>query len=560
MSDVYAEKPWLKNYDENVPPTLEYESKTFTEKFREIVEKFPDKTALIYLGKHITYRELDLLSNRLAAYLIRSGLKPGDVVGLHMPNIPANYISIIGVQKAGCVSTGLSPLLTPPEMEHQIIDSRTKVIISVDILFEKIAEVADKTAFSTAIVTEIADFLPGVKRVLGKLLKKIPTAEVTPLSGKTVVRFMDAVNGMPEDRVEVKRNIDDTVFLMYTGGTTGPAKGAILTHRGYMSNRHQTLTYLDLKSDIVALSAFPLFHIAGLAMGGFSLMNGSTQICVPNPRDSHFIIEALEKYKPDIIVNVPTVFFELMKQPKFKELDKSNLKFCLSAAAPFPPENIAELESIIGPNFIELYGMTETSPVTCCNPRYGKKKPSSIGMPLPDTEFKLIDPETGQLAPLGEPGEIAVRGPQLMEGYYEQPEETANAVRDGWMFTGDVARMDEDGYFYIVDRVKDMVNISGFKVFTRELDDVLAKHPDIEMAATIGVPDPDRPGSERVAAAVVLKPGIEASEAEKEKLIAYLRENVAPYKVPKVVEFMDELPTSGVGKVLKRELKKMMEK
>jgi long-chain acyl-CoA synthetase len=196
----------------------------------------------------------------------------------------------------------------------------------------------------------------------------------------------------------------------------------------------------------------------------------------------------------------------------------------------------------------------------CINPRYGKKKASSIGMPLPDTEFKLVDPGTGELVPRGEPGEIAIRGPQLMKGYFSQPEETANAVRDGWMFTGDIARMDEDGYFYIVDRVKDMVNISGFKVFTRELDDVLAKHPDIDMAATIGIADPDRPGSERVAAAIVLKPDIEGNDAEKEQIIAYMRENVAPYKMPKLIEFMDELPTSGVGKVLKRELKDMMGK
>lgn len=559
MGDIYSEKPWLKNYDENVPATLEYEEKTFAEKFQETVEKYADKVAIIYVGREFTYRELDDLSNQLAAYLIKSGLKPDDVVGLHMPNIPANYISIIAVQKAGCISTGLSPLLTPPEMEHQINDAKLKAVISTDILFDKIAEVADKTDFSTAIVTEIGEFL-GFKKVLGKLLKKIPTGEVTPLPGKNVVRFADALKGMPKDRVQVKRGIDDLIFIMYTGGTTGLAKGALLTQRSYMSNRLQTITYLDFKPNIMVLSAFPLFHIAGLALGGFTLTIGATQICVPNPRDTHFLIEAIEKYKPDMIINVPTVFFELMKQPEFKGLDLSNLKFCLSAAAPFPPENIAELESIIGPNFIELYGMTETSPVTCCNPRYGKKKPSSIGMPLPDTEFKLVDPDTGQLAPLGEPGEIAVRGPQLMDGYFNQPEETANAVRDGWMFTGDVAKMDEDGYFYIVDRVKDMVNISGFKVFTRELDDVLAKHPDIDMAATIGIADPDRPGSERVAAAIVLKPGIEANDAERDKILAFMRENVAPYKMPKLVEFMDELPTSGVGKVLKRELKDQMGK
>jgi long-chain acyl-CoA synthetase len=559
MNDVYAEKPWLKNYDKHVSSTLTYEDKTFAEKFQEIVGKYPNKTALVYMGREITYRDLDELSNQLAQYFISIGLKPDDVVGLHMPNIPANYISIIAVQKAGCVSTGLSPLLTPNEMEHQLNDSGAKVIITVDILFEKIAEVADTTKFSTVIVSEIADFMPGIKRVLGKLLKKIPTAEVQPLAGRTVTKFMDAIGEMPKNPVTADRGIDDMIFMMYTGGTTGPAKGAVLTQRSVMSNRGQTLTWLDIGPEFLALSAFPLFHIAGLFFGICCLSTGATQICVPNPRDTHFIINMIKAYKPAAVVNVPTVFFELMKKPEFKKLDLSELKWCLSAAAPFPPEHIGELESIIGEsNFIELYGMTETSPVTCCNPRYGKKKPSSIGMPLSDTEFKLIDPETGELAKPGEPGEIAIRGPQVMKEYYNQPEETSNAIRDGWMFTGDVARMDEDGYFYIVDRVKDMVIVSGFKVFTRELDDVLMMHPDIALAASVGTPDPERPGSERVAAAVVLKPGVEKDDAQRENIIEYLKENVAPYKVPKMIKFMEELPTSGVGKVLKRELKKQM--
>lgn len=559
MSDIYAQKPWLKSYDKNVAPTLKYENKTFAEKFKEAAEKFPDKTALIYMGARLSYREVDMLSSQVAGFIIKSGLKPGDVVGLHMPNIPAHYLAIIGVQKAGCVSTGLSPLLTPMEMEHQLNDSGTKMIFTVDILFSKIAEVAKKTSFNTVVVSEIADFLPGIKRVLGKALKKIPTAPITPLSGKTVTRFTEIIKTIPKEHVLVKRSIDDMIFMMYTGGTTGPSKGAVLTQKSYMNNRDQVLAWLDMGPEDIALSAFPLFHIAGLALGGFSIATGITLICVPNPRDTHFIINCIKSYKPTFIVNVPTVFFELMKKPEFKAVDLSTVKWCLSAAAPFPPENMKELESIIGEgNFIELYGMTETSPVTCCNPRYGKKKAGSIGLPISDTEFKLIDPETGQPAKLGEPGEIAVRGPQVMKGYYNKPEETANAIRDGWMFTGDVARMDEDGYFYIVDRVKDMVIVSGFKVFTRELDDVLAKHPDIDMAASIGIPDPDRPGSERIGIAVVLKPGVEKSEAEKEKIIKFLKDAVAPYKVPKVVEFMDQLPTSGVGKILKRELRKMM--
>lgn len=560
MSDAYSEKPWLRNYDKNVAPGLTYEEKTFAEKFAETVAKYPDKTALIYMGRSLSFREVDELSNRLANFLIASGLRPDDVVGLHMPNIPANYIGVIGVQKAGCVSTGLSPLLTASEMQHQLIDSGTKVVLTVDILYDRIAEVAAKAPFTTVVVTEIADFLPGIKRVLGKLLKKIPTAEVEPISGKIVKRFMDVMKEAPADPVQVKRGFDDMIFMMYTGGTTGPAKGAMLTQRGYMSNRQQVLAWLDLKPEDIALSAFPLFHIAGLALGGFTMTNGITQICVPNPRDSHFLIECLKAYRPTFVVNVPTVYFELLKLPAFRKLDlKKHLKWCLSAAAPFPAEYIKDLESIIGRgNFIELYGMTEMSPVMICNPRYGVKKPTSIGMPISDTLVKLIDPETGQPAKPGEPGEIVITGPQIMKGYYKKPEETANAVRGGWMHTGDVATMDGDGYFYIVDRVKDMVIVSGFKVFTRELDEVLAKHPDIEMAASVGIPDPERPGSERVAIAIVLRPGIAGDDEKKAKITQYLRDNVAAYKVPRVIEFMDALPTSGVGKILKREIKKML--
>jgi acyl-CoA synthetase (AMP-forming)/AMP-acid ligase II len=560
MEDIYLGKPWLKNYDSNVPPNLSYDNRTFCELFRETVQKFPDKPAVIYLGRILTFRDLDKLSNRLANYFIKGGLKPGMVVGLHMPNIPAHYIGVIAIQKAGLVSTGLSPLLTANELTHQIIDSGAQIALTVDVLYEKLYEIAGKTGLKSILVSSIADFLPPVKAFLGKLLKKIPTAEVKPIAGVKVERFTDAIKAMPEDAVESKKGMDEPMYMMYTGGTTGPAKGALLTQKNIMCNVSQITTWMDIGPEDTFLCAFPLFHIAGLALGAVSLVKGMTQIAVPNPRDTHFLIESLKKYKPTALVNVTTIYLELMKKPEFRAIDFSGVKWCMSAAQPFPPENIKEFESIIGQGkLVELYGMTETSPVTCCLPRYGKKKPGSIGMPMPDTIFRLIDPETGNSAPLGEPGEIAIYGPQVFTlGYYNKPEETAHALRDGWMFTGDIAKMDEDGYFYIVDRLKDMVIVSGFKVFTRELDDVLTEHPDIEMAASFGVPDPERAGSERVACAVVLKSGIEKSDTEREKIISHLKEHVAAYKVPKKIIFMDQLPLSGVGKVLKRELRKMV--
>jgi len=551
--DVYAQKPWLKHYDDHVPEHLEYENKPYAVKFREVVEKVGDNIALIYMDNIITFKEVDRLSNQLAAYLIEIGLKPDDVVGLHALNIPANYVAMVAVQKAGCVSTGLSPLLTPHEMEHQLNDSGAKLVLTMDLLFGAIAAVADKCDFSTVIVAGTTDFMPG----------EFPPVQVQEIPGKTVVSFFDAIEGMPEDPVLVPRTMDDTIFIMYTGGTTGPAKGAVLTQANFMANCQQTLTWADEPgcNGEVGISAFPMFHMAGLAMAAGLLQGGMGQICVPNPRDLDFIINAIEKHNPTSIINVPTIFFELLKKPEFRALDFSNIGYCISGAAPMPPDSIVEMESVVGENkFIELYGMTETSPVSVCNPRYGMKKVGSVGLPYPDTELKLTDPETDEPVPLGDTGEICVRGPEVMKGYFNKPEETANAVRDGWMHTGDLGRMDEDGYLYVVDRLKDMVIVSGFKVFTRELDDELDKHPDVEMSATFGFPDPNRPGSERVMAAVVLKPGIEKSDEEKEKILAYLRDTVAPYKVPKVLNFYDTLPTSAVGKVLKRELKEMMKK
>ena len=559
MEELYLQKPWLKNYDKHVPPNMNYDSRTFCEQFKAVVEKYPDKPAVIYLGRALTFRELDVFSNQLANYFKNNGIAPGTVVGLNLPNIPAHYIAILAVQKADCVSTGLSPLLTSSELVHQINDSGTQIVLTVDILYEKLYEAVPKTKLKKILVSSVADYLPAVKAFLGKLLKKIPQPEVKPIPGVNVERYMDAMRNMPQTAVIGKKGMDELLYMMYTGGTTGPAKGAMISQRNAVGNIQQIKTWLDLTSNDIMLSAFPLFHIAGKCVGTASLLNGITQIAVPNPRDNKFLIDVIKKHKPTAVVNVTTIFLELMKKPEFRALDFSGINWFMSAAQPFPPDNIKEFESIVGKNkLVELYGMTETSPVTCCLPRYGKKKPGSIGMPVSDTIFKLIDPETGKAAALGEPGEIAIFGPQVFKGYFNQQEETAHALRDGWMFTGDIAKMDEDGYFYIVDRLKDMVIVSGFKVFTRELDDVLAEHPDVEAAASFGIPDPERAGSERVASAIVLKPGIEKSDAEREKINAYLKEKVAPYKVPKRILFMDQLPTSGVGKVLKRELRKMV--
>lgn len=563
MQDPYSGKPWLKFYDKHVPPSLNYPSKTFVELFQDAVEAVPGKTLVNYMGASLSFRELDELSNKFANFLKARGLKPGDVVGVNLPNLPAYYIAIIGILRAGCLLSGVSPLLSAKEMEYQLNDSGAKVLLTLDLLSGKAAEALTKTGVKSMVVVEIADFLPAIKRVLGKLLKKIPTRPVPPVSGKEMIRFMDILKTMPSTPVLESIGVSAPCLMQYTGGTTGPSKGAVLTHRNMVCHITQFGVWVDLKmGQGTLLSAFPLFHQAGLFIGMLAMAYGCTQIAIPNPRDLDFIIAAIKKHKPKAIGNVPTIFMELMKKEAFRKLDFSWLEWCGSGAAPFPPEYIKEFENIVGKGkLVEVFGMTETSPITTALPFYGKKVPGSVGIPLPDTEVKLVDPETGSIVPVGKPGEFVAKGPQVFTiGYHEKPEETANTLRDGWIYTGDVCQMDENGYFYVVDRMKDMVNISGFKVFTRQVDDVLMEHPDIDVAATIGLPDPARPGSEIVVSALVLKPDREKSEAMREKIGQYMREKVAPYKVPKRIEFMDQLPTSGVGKILKRELRAMLSK
>jgi long-chain acyl-CoA synthetase len=559
VSDIYSRKPWLKFYDKGVKPKLEYPRISYAQYAREAFETVPDRVALYYLGRSIKFRDLDILSNRFAHFLIENGCRAGDVVGVHSPNIPASYISSIGVQKAGCVFTGVSALLTAEELEYQLNDSGAKVLVTLDLLFETVRKAVGTTGVKTVIVASVADYLPPIKKALGKLLKRIPTGRISDVPGIKVIRFADALKDMPEDLVDVEVKPEDPCLLIYTGGTTGRPKGAVLTHNNIVHHMIQNNAWLGLTvGKDITLCPYPMFHIAGsfIAMG--CIAHGNSLIAIPNPRDLPFLISAIKKYRPTSILAVPTLYLALMKLPEFRALDFSGIQYFISGSAPFPAENIKEFEELTGGKLIESYGLTESTTVIASLPYRGLKKVGSAGIPYPDTEVKLVDPDSGKVVPLGEPGEIVARGPQVFKGYHNQPEETAHTLRDGWIHTGDVAIMDEDGYFYIVDRIKDMVNVSGFKVFTRMVDEVLVEHPDVDNAATIGLPDPARPGSEIVASAIVLKPGVERGEETKQGIVRYMKEKVSPYKVPKVIVFMDQLPMSAVGKVLKRELRRML--
>ena len=566
----YADRFWKKSWDEGIHDLdpKEWESVGhFAESLRPAFEQYADSIALAYLGKEITYAELDEYSNQFAQMLIANGFNKGDVVAINMPNIPEYVVALVGAQKAGCIVSGVSPLLSTVQIEYQLNDlgsgDKKVCLATLDAVFEgHITKIYSKVpALKLVVTTNVASFLGKIKLTLAKLLKKVPKGKVTPLPGITVLDFHgDVFKNYPTTPVNVDINNDDIAYIQYTGGTTGPPKGAMLTHKNALSDLLIVQHWLGWeRGDVIACSGFPFFHIAGLFFCENLLYLAGLQILIPNPRDTDHICKEIEKYKPNSLVNVPSLFQLLLKNPKFAELDHDTVRVCISAASPFPVESQKQLENIVGKGkLLEVYGMTETSPLTTMNPYEREKKLGSIGLPLPNTDLKLVDPDTGKVVPIGDAGEICVRGPQIMEGYYNKPEETKKALdADGFMHTGDVAVMDEEGYLRIVDRTKDMIIVSGFKVFSTKIEDVLSKHPAVDLIALVGVPNPDRPGSEIVKAFVKLTPEYEAKnkEAVREEFIAFAKENCSPYEVPKIIEFSDEIPLTAVGKVDKKVLR-----
>ena len=561
----YDEKPWLKFYDPAVPPEIEIPDKTYVDLITEGMRAKPARAALCYMGRIISYQDLDQLSARFANYLHSKGCGPGAVVGLNMPNIPQYPIALIGALRAGCTVTGISPLLTPKELKYQLNDCGAKVLVIMDMFFERLMEIkADVPELKQVVSANAGDYLPFFKKLFGQLLGKIPSGKVEPISGKEVVRFPDVMASFVPlvPAVEIKTN--DTCLIQYTGGTTGLPKGTELTHQNLVADTTMVTSWVDfnLGEDLLC-SGFPFFHLAGLAMCMVTISTSNTQILIPDPRDTTLICKSLAKYKPTALVNVPTLYQMMMDNPRFAALDFSGVKVCLSGAAPFSAESIHALESIVGlGKVVEVYGMTETSPLMTMNPYNGIKKIGSIGIPLPNTRIKLMDVETGtKEVPLGEAGELIVNGPQVMKCYHNKPEETEHAKRELqgelWLYTGDVAKMDQDGFFYIVDRTKDMLNVGGYKVFSREVEETLYQFEDIEFCAIVGEPHPDRPGSDIVKAVIQLNTlALEKDRAEIEKnLRAYCKKNMAPYKAPKKIEFVEAIPLTAVGKVDKKVLR-----
>jgi long-chain acyl-CoA synthetase len=566
----YSEKFWKKNWDPHVKDLdpKKFET-TYVDMIKQAFQEYPEKIALAYLGKEVTFTELDEMANKFANMLIANGFKKGDVVGINLPNTIEYVVTLIGALRAGCIISGVSPLLSAMQIEYQLNDlgsgGKKVALVTLDAIFAgHITKIASKIGPTKLIITtSVGSFLPKMIQVLGKALGKIPKGKVTPLEGKTVLDFhKDVLKGdFSTNPPNVKVTPDDIGWIQYTGGTTGPPKGAMLNHRNVASNILSISEWLQWEfGKGVLCSGFPMFHIAGLTVAESAVYFGWTQILIPNPRDTNHIVKEMKKYHPTNLVNVPSLFQMLIKNPKFKELDHSALGTCISAASPFPKESQVELENIIGEGkLLELYGMTETSPVSTMNPSLGKKKLGTIGMPIQNVELKIVDPETGKDVPIGEPGEICVKGPLVMQGYYNKPEETKKAIdADGYMHTGDVALIGDDGYLKIVDRTKDMIIVGGYKVFSSKVEDVLAEHPAIGMIALIGEPNPDRPGSEIVNAYIQLDPeyAYDGNEAAlRESILKFANEKCAPYEVPKKVHIVEEVPLTAVGKIDKKVLR-----
>ena len=553
------EKPWLKFYDEGVPESLTYPGYTLDTFLSDSARDFPHNTAIIFYGAKITYRELNEAVNHFAAALQHYGLQKGDRVAVMMPNCPQYVIAYYGTLRAGGVVVPTNPIYTAHEVEHQLQDSGARFIATLTMSLKTVRSVLHKTNVEHVIVGNIKDYFPAHLRVLFTLFKEKKEGHYADISDMPNASWFTDFLKVGASAVLRPAGVtkDDLAVLGYTGGTTGVPKGAMLLHRNLVANTLQVSSWMPglEKGQDSCLGALPLFHSYGMTtIMNLSIANAGTMILVPNPRDIPFLLKMIDKYKPTLFPGVPTLYTAINNHPDTPKHNLKSIKYCISGAAGLPPEVQRKFEELTGAKLVEGYGLTEASPVTHANPLNGTRKVGSIGIPFPDTLAKIVHPETAEPLPVGEPGELIIHGPQVMAGYYNRPDETLQTLRKDeegrvWLHTGDIARMDEDGYFYIVDRKKDLIIAGGYNIYPREVEDVLYEHPAVLEAAVVGVPHEYR--GETVKAFIVLKPGMQATAEEIEQ---FCRERLAPYKVPKLIEFRDELPKSTVGKVLRRVL------
>ncbi|HHY56314.1 MAG TPA: long-chain fatty acid--CoA ligase [Chloroflexi bacterium] len=561
--------PWLSSYEQGVPATVEIPTMTLQQFLVNAARKYPSKTAVRMVLRYLplglavqaklTYRELDELSDRFAAALAAQGIKKGARVSIMLPNCPQQVVFYFGVLKAGGIVVNTNPTYPPHELEPLMKASGAEAIITLSGLYDRVKQIQPNTDLKTIILTDMSDHVTGLFRKTVNKQLEAKGLYKPAVSGPGVFYAKDLIGRYPAKPPAVQFDpATDTAVFQFTGGTTGLPKAAELTHRNLVANTTQMNAWFTAVSpgNEKVLLALPAFHVYGMTVGMlFCIAIGGELVVVPDPRDTSHILEILAKEHITLYPGVPAMYIAIINHPRVTEYNLRSIKACLSGGSALPVEVAQKFDEITGGNLVEGFGMSECSPVATANPIMGRVKYGSIGLPIPSTEVAIVSLEADEsghyrFLGVGEEGELVVRGPQVMKGYFNNPEETAKTIdADGWLHTGDIARMDAEGYFYIVDRKKDLIIASGFNIVPREVEEVLFMHPKVMEAAVAGVPDPKR--GETVKAYVVLKPG---QTATVEEIRDFCKENLAPYKVPTLVEFRTELPKTQVGKVLRRQL------
>ena len=555
-------KLWQQNYDPGVPTTLEYPQKPLFHFLQDAAVNFPDHACTIFKGATITFKEMDEITDHVAAALVDMGVKKGDRVGIFMPNSPQFVVAYYGILKAGGAVVATNPLYTAPEIEYQASDAGIEYMFVMTNFYETIKKAQPKTKIKKLIVTNLKETLPALLRILFTLAREKKGGfriEGGLRDGDIwFPELFEKYKDVAKPNIEI--SADDVALFQYSGGTTGISKGAVASHRNIIANTMQIRSWMP-KLEIgkeVMLMAIPLFHVYGMVAGmNFAMLNGASMVMVPNPRDLKDVLDNIAKYKATIFPGVPAIYNGINNHPDVLagKYNLSSIKACISGSAPLLRDTKDQFEKLTGGKVFEGYGLSEAPTATHCNPLEGVNKTGSVGMPLPDVEVKIISLDDGETElPQGEIGEIVIHGPQVMKGYHNMPTETTNTLRqmsDGkvWLFTGDIARVDEDGYFYIVDRKKELIKPGGYQVWPREVEEVIMDHPKVFDVGVAGIPDPYR--GETVKAWIVVKPNETLTADE---LKAFCKESLAAYKVPTHFEFRDELPKTTVGKILRREL------
>jgi len=547
-------KPWLTHYEPGVPETIAYEEKCLPDFLDRSAGLFPNHPAFSFQGYRVTFSGFKEMVDRFAACLHHFGVRKGDSVAILLPNIIPCAVSYYAVLKLGAITVMNNPLYSDRELLHQFNDSESKVLITLDLLGNRMVDLRLKTRIKQIVIASIGDYLPFPKNLLFPLVakKKKLAADVKP--GEDVYRWKPLLAKNLSNPPRVDLSFEDIAMYQYTGGTTGVSKGVMLTHGNLSKNVQQIRSWFPRfkEGEEIMLGALPFFHVFGLTVAmNFAVYMGWGDVLVPKPQPEA-LLETIAKYKPTFAPLVPTMYIGMLNHPDVDKTDLSSIKGCFSGSAPLPVEVIREFEKKTGAVIVEGFGLTESTPVTHVNPfAGGKRKVGSIGIPIPDTECRIVDLRDGKTdVPVGESGELLIKGPQIMKGYRNKPKETEETLTDGWLHTGDIAKMDEDGYFYIVDRKKDMIISGGFNVYPRDIEEVFFEHPKVQEAAAIGIPHPTR--GEQVKVFVVPKEG---QQITVEELMEYCETRLAKYKWPTDIEFRVELPKTNVGKVLKKDLR-----